>query len=171
MSTNSPDYQPVLFREEQPFRQLWIWLLIGGIAAIQWWGFIQQIVFGQPWGDNPAPDWMMIALWLACGIGMPLFFVYLRLIVTVTNEMVEINFRPLTRRAISIADIAEASPVEYSPLREYGGWGIRGLGDNRAYNVSGKQGVALTMTDGRKVLIGSTRAEELALAIEVAQSR
>ncbi|MCA9870553.1 MAG: hypothetical protein KC487_09290, partial [Anaerolineae bacterium] len=63
--------QPVLFREEQRFRQSWIWLLILFVAGLQWWGFIQQIIFGQPWGDNPAPDWMMILFWLLFGIGMP----------------------------------------------------------------------------------------------------
>lgn len=155
----------ILFREEQRFRQLWIWLLIGGIATLQWWGFIQQIIFGQPWGDNPAPDWMMWLLWLAIGIGMPAFFAYLRLIVTVTPQAVEIHFRPLSRRSIAITEIAAAEAGEYSPLRQYGGWGIRGLGNNRAYSISGKQGVLLTLTDGRKVLIGSLRPNQLADAI------
>ncbi len=154
-----------LFREEQRFRQLWIWLLIAGVAALQWWGFIQQIILGQPWGDNPGPDWMMWLLWLSIGIGMPAFFAYLRLIVTVTPEAVEIHFRPLSRRTIPIAEIADVESGEYSPLRQYGGWGIRGLGNNRVYSISGKQGVALTLVDGRKVLIGSLRANELADAI------
>ena len=161
----------ILFREEQRFRQLWIWLLILFVAAIQWWGFIQQIILGQPWGDNPAPDWMMVAFWLLFGIGMPLFFVYLRLIVIVTNETVDVHFRPLMRRTISIADIATVQAETYSPLRSYGGWGIRGLGKNRAYSISGNQGVALMLVNGDRILIGSLRAEELALAIETAQRR
>ncbi len=52
------------FREEQRFRQPWLWLLILFLVALQWWGFIQQIVLGQPWGNRPAPDWMMVLLWL-----------------------------------------------------------------------------------------------------------
>jgi hypothetical protein len=158
------------YREEQRFRQWWIWLLVGFLAALQWWGFVQQILLGQPWGDRPAPDWMMILLWLAFGIGMPLFFLYLRLIVTVTEETVDIHYRPLTRRTIPVADLTRVEARTYSPLREYGGWGIRGLGSNRAYNVRGDQGVELTLLDGRKVLIGSQKAEELALAINTARS-
>ena len=38
-----------------------------------------------------------------------------------------------------------------------------------AYNVSGDKGVELTLADGRKVMIGSQKAEELALAILNAQ--
>ncbi len=50
------------FREEQGFRQWWIWLILGLVVAVQWWGFIQQIVLGQPWGNKPAPDWLMVLL-------------------------------------------------------------------------------------------------------------
>ena len=54
----------VAFREEQRFRQWWVWLLVYGAAALGWYGFIQQIIFGQPWGTNPAPDWAMWLIWL-----------------------------------------------------------------------------------------------------------
>jgi len=158
------------FREEQAFRQWWIWLLIGFVAALQWWGFVQQIVLGRPWGSNPAPDWMMVPLWLLIGIGLPVFFVYLRLIVTVTDEAIVVHYRPLTRRTIQVADVAHVEARTYSPLLEYGGWGIRGLGSNRAYNVSGDRGVELALVDGRKVLIGSQRADALADAITAARS-
>jgi hypothetical protein len=35
-----------------------------------------------------------------------------------------------------------------------------------AYNVSGDRGVELTLRDGRRVMLGSQRPEELAQAIE-----
>jgi hypothetical protein len=157
------------FHEEQGFRQWWIWLLIGFVAALQWWGSVQQIVLGQPWGNKPASDWMMVLLWLLVGIGMPAFFLYMRLIVTVTDESIDIHYRPLTRRVIPMAEITHAEARTYSPLREYGGWGIRGLGGRRAYNVSGDRGVELTLTDGRKVLIGSQRADDFARVIAAAR--
>lgn len=158
------------FREEQRFRQLWTWLVIGFVATLQWWGFIQQILLGQPWGDNPGPDWMMVLFWLVFGIGFPLFFLYLRLVVTVTDEVIDIRFYPLTRRTIPIADVQHVEARTYSAIGEYGGWGIRGLtGSNRAYNVSGNRGVELVLSDGRKVLIGSQRADALELAIVTAQ--
>jgi Family of unknown function (DUF6141) len=162
---------PYYFREEQSFRQVWVWLLLGFVVALQWWAFIQQIVLGQPWGTKPGPDWLTVLLWLLVGVGLPLFFLYLRLIVTVTDEAVIIHFRPLSRRQIPLAEIARVEARTYAPIGEWGGWGIRIWGHRRAYNVSGNRGVELTLHDGRQVMIGSQRAEELALAILSAQQK
>ncbi len=73
---------------------------------------------------------------------------------------------PLEKNQHPLADIEKVEARTYKPLREYGGWGIRGLANHRAYNVSGSQGVELTLRDGRRILIGSQKAQELALAIQ-----
>jgi hypothetical protein len=161
-----PTTAPVAFREEQRFRQLWIWILILGVAALQWWGWIQQILLGRPFGDNPGPDWMVWVFWALFGIGLPLFFVYLRLVVEVDDQGVWLRYVPLTRRVIRFDEIERCEATDYQPLRQYGGWGVRGLGSNRAYNVSGSQGVRLHLRSGDVVVIGSQRSQELALAID-----
>ena len=153
------------FHEEQAMRQWWLLLLIGGVAALQWWGFYQQIILGIPWGSNPGPDWLVILFWLLVGIGLPLLFLYSRLIVTVDEEAVLIHFRPFTQCTISYTDIISVEARTYSPMREYGGWGLRGWGKRRAYNVSGNRGVELALTDGSRIMIGSQRADELYQAI------
>jgi hypothetical protein len=57
-------------------------------------------------------------------------------------------------------------------LREYGGWGIKGWSRRRtAYSVSGNRGVELELSDGRHVLIGSNRADELAAVVAGAIGR
>jgi hypothetical protein len=161
----------VLFHEEQRFRQWWVWLLVLGVAALQWWGFVQQILLTRPWGDNPAPDWMLWLFWALFGIGLPVFFLILRLTVEVTTEHVLIGYRPLTKRTVPLAEIVEVEARTYRPIREYGGYGLRGTSRNAAFTVSGDQGVALTLSDGRRILIGSQRAAELALAIDSARQR
>jgi hypothetical protein len=160
---------PDRFREEQRFRQPWIWLLIGFVVLLQWWGFYQQILLGQPRGSRPAPDWLVVLFWLLFGIGLPLLFLYLKLVFTVTNESIDIHFRPLTRRKIPIAEVTHVEARTYSPIWGYGGWGIRGFSSNRAYNVGGNRGVELVLKDGRKVMIGSQQADNLARAIAAAQ--
>lgn len=149
----------------------WVMLLVLGIAAMLWWGFIQQIVLGRPWGSKPAPDWMMWLFWLAFGIGLPLFFLRLRLIVDVFPEVVVIRYVMLTTRRIPTADIDSFRALTYRPLRDYGGWGVRGLGRRVAYNVKGNQGVELTLRDGRIVLIGSQEPQALALALTAATNQ
>jgi hypothetical protein len=154
----------VAFHEKQKFSQVWwVMLLVYGLTALCWWGFIEQIILGNPWGDRPAPNWMIILIWLAFGIGMPLFFNMLNLTFEVTTSQITIRYYPLTTREISFADITEIEKRTYKPIREFGGWGIRGLSSSRtiAYNVKGKQGVELTLTDGRKVMLGSQQPEKL----------
>jgi hypothetical protein len=146
-------------------------LLIGGIAALQWWGFIQQILLGKPWGNKPTSDWMMVLLWLTIGIGLPLLFLTACLIVIVTREAVLIHYRPFMKRTVPLADITKATARTYSPLREFGGWGLRGWGARKAYNVSGNRGVELTLQDGSTIMIGSQRADELEQAILSAQGK
>ena len=112
----------------------------------------------------------MALLWLLIGIIPPLFFLYLRLIVTVYAESIDIHFRPLTRKTFPIDQVTHVEARTYAPLREYGGWGIRGLDGKRAYSVSGDRGVELTLQDGRKVMIGSLQADDLARAITAIQA-
>ncbi|HID51898.1 MAG TPA: hypothetical protein EYP41_07675 [Anaerolineae bacterium] len=94
----------------------------------------------------------------------------MKLIVEVRPDGVSIRFYPLTRRLIPYDQIAQVTPREYSPIKEYGGWGIRGIpskSQKMAYNVSGKEGVELVLGDGRTVMLGSQKAQELALAIDL----
>lgn len=78
---------------------------------------------------------------------------------------------PLYRRRIALADIASAESVTYSPLAEYGGWGIRGWGRNVALNAQGDRGVRLTLRDGRRILIGSQQPERLKTALETGEGQ
>ena len=94
--------------------------------------------------------------------GVPFFY----LDVVVDDDAVRIRYFPLTRRVIPLADIVTATAREYRPIRDYGGWGIKGWSRRRiAYNLWGHKGVELMLQDGRSVLIGSQRATELEAAI------
>jgi hypothetical protein len=158
-----------LFREEQRFAWPWSALIVVPVAAV-WWTFLRQILQEHPVGDDPAPDLAVWLLWLVVGVGVPALFLFHRMITTVTADTVTIRWRPITTRRIPIAEIEAATVREYRPLREYGGWGVRGLARSRkmAYNVSGNRGVELTLVDGRRVMIGSQQPERLADAMRSA---
>ncbi|MER2598035.1 MAG: DUF6141 family protein [Caldilineales bacterium] len=155
------------FHEEQRFRQPWIWLLILGTAGVQWWGWIQQIVLGRPFGSNPAPDWVLWLLLLLVGIGLPLLFWNIRLLVKVDANGIEMHYWPLSPQRIRFEQITGCQvDSDYQPLQRYGGWGVRGSAQSRAYSVAGKQAVRLALRDGRELLIGTQRPTDLALAID-----
>ena len=156
-----------LYREEQRFRQTWVLVIVLGVAGLMWWTFIRQIWLGEPMGDNPAPDWGVWLLWIFIGLALPYFFLRARLVIEVTSGQIAIRFFPLSRRQISLADVQTVEVRKYNAIKEYGGWGIKGwTAKSVAYNVSGDTGVQLTLRDGRKVMLGSQRAEELAGVIE-----
>jgi len=162
---------PPIFKEQQRFQQWWLWVLVLGCTVLAWWAFIQQILADRPFGQNPAPDWAVVLLWIVIGFDLPFFFGILKLVVEVRSGQVFIHFRPLSRRTIPTSDILSVEVRRYNALVEYGGWGIKGWSRRKmAYNVRGDRGVDLTLRDGRRILIGSQRPEELAAAIESQRS-
>ena len=156
------------FREVQQMNSvLWVMLIVYGVAALMWWGFVSQIILGEPWGSDPTPDWLIWLLWLGIGIGLPVLFNIMRLIVEVRFREIYIRYAPLVTRKIPFTEISQVEAREYKPIREYGGWGIKGWSSKSAvYNVKGNEGVELTLVDGRKVMIGSQNPEPLADAIK-----
>jgi hypothetical protein len=153
------------FEERQHARQPWLVALILGIAALAWGILIQQVGRGKAVGNNPISDWGIVVLWLLAGIGLPAFLFGLRLETRVESDKITIRLRPFTTREIQSGQIARFYARSYKPLREYGGWGVRGFGANRAYNMSGDQGMQLELVDGSRVLIGTQRPRELETAI------
>jgi hypothetical protein len=157
------------FHEEQQFRQPWLWLLllattftIGGIFI---YGMYIQLYLGLPWGDSPMSDTMLVivsTLSISLTAGLTLLFLKLKLITEVNAAGIHVRFYPLTRKTIRFEDITSCKARSYSPIREYGGWGIRIGRNGKAYNVYGNTGVQLEFADALPLLIGSQRAEDLA---------
>jgi hypothetical protein len=156
----------------QRFRQWWLWLFVVAPAVFAWYPFVQQILKGIPVGQHPAPDWVIWAIWLLVGLGLPFAFSRIRMVLEVTDAEVLIRYRPFSRRAIALVDIGLVEVRSYNAVKEYGGWGIKGWSsDKMVYNVSGGKGVELTLKDGRRVMLGSLRTDELAAAIEAQRKR
>ena len=105
-------------------------------------------------------------LWPTLPLGLTLNLLCLR--TTVTDQELIVSFGalfPLYRRRVARTDIVSAEAATYAPIAEYGGWGIKGRPGNSALNARGNRGVRLTLRDGRRLLIGSQRPDELASAL------
>ncbi len=158
------------YREVQLLRQWWLWVIMLLITGASWWAFLAQIVGGEPWGDRPAPDWIVWLIFGLCGVFAPLLLYFARLVVTVEDDVVRIRWIPFARKTVPLTDIESFKPCTYRPIREYGGWGVRWGGKRgTAWNARGNRGVQLVLLNGKRILIGSQRAEELAMAIEEAR--
>jgi len=114
--------ESVIYVEEQRFRQIWILILVGFIALLAWYSFLLQIVIGEPFGTNPAPDILVIALLVIFGIIFPVWFLVMRLEVQVTRTDLRFRLFPLHLQwwEFPLTTIIEAEAVSYRPFREYG---------------------------------------------------
>ena len=151
----------IYYREEQRFRQLWIWLLILMSPAFLIGVLLQQIILGHSYDFG----WVILAIILALG---PLLLIYnTGLDTEVRDSGVCIRFRPFHRkwRVFRFDSIREAEACTYSALKDYGGWGIRYGFNGKAYNVSGNKGVMLILSDQKSVMIGSRNHDTFCSAI------
>ena len=166
------------YREEQRFSQWWLYLLVSALAigdtTLFGFAMVKQLALGQPWGDRPMSDSalaIMGPLFILFGWAVVWLVCWMRLWVEVRESGVFIRFRPFVRREILFRDLRGCEARTYRPIWEYGGWGIRFGRRGMAYNVSGNRGVQLELVKGKSLLIGSQRAEELALAIQAGMQR
>ncbi|MGD9891372.1 MAG: DUF6141 family protein [Dehalococcoidia bacterium] len=147
-------------REVQRFRQPFLWVIVGGITLLFWFLFIQALVSDE--GSVAG----FIVPWLIFGVGFPVMFGALALTTTVSRDGLELRFWPFPGRRIPWEQVAGAQAIIYRPLAEFGGWGLRwGFGGRRAYTVSGNRGVELTLTNGRRIVIGSRDPDRLCRAM------
>ena len=133
-----------LFTEKQRFMQWWLWL-------------IMILVVASAFYYEESTLEMVVALLI------PLFLFVLNLETEISQEGISVRFFPfhLKKNFFSWEEIEKISVREYSPLLEYGGWGIRRGKSGGAYNVKGNIGLQLVLKNGKKILIGTQKAEEL----------
>ncbi len=154
----------ILFKERQKFQQRWIWFILLGINALFLFGVFRQIIGGQQFGNNPMGD---VGLLIGTGlsIALTLLFANFHLDTTIKRDGIYVRFFPfhIKFRYYPWDSLTKSFVRQYSPLTEYGGWGIRlGLfGKGTAYNVSGDKGLQLEFSNKKKLLIGTNKPEEL----------
>ena len=155
-------FNDMLFYEKQKFTQPWIWIILLGANAIFVYGVITQVVLGQPFGDHPASNSVLIIILLFL-IALTSVMVMTKLETVIEKDGLQVRFFPYQTsfRRYSWDTIQKAYTRKYNPIGEYGGWGLRGFGKNRAMNVSGNEGLQLVLADDKKLLIGTRKAKEI----------
>ena len=114
-----------------------------------------------------APPQTNAAVYVSFGIGilLPLLFWQMRLITRITEEGIYVRFIPFhfKEKFFPWETITASYVRTYSPLKEYGGWGIKyGFnGQGLVYNVAGNVGLQLQFKEGEAILIGTQKGEEI----------
>ena len=90
----------------------------------------------------------------------------------VTRHEITVRFGILGIRVLRLKmeDITVVEMHEFAPLKDFGGYGIRFNREMKAYYLRGNRGVKLTVTGGKKYLIGSDFPERLGTVIGAVSS-
>lgn len=165
--------KPILFRESQRIKQWWIWLIL--ILSVSPLFIIFGIVMGSPDSSvrGEMPPWALIVI-----IGIPVLLFLLIGTANLKTEITEdeINFQyfpfQFKRHSISWREVESAEVIKYSPIGDYGGWGLRIGPKGKAFNVSGNMGLEMKVKNmKRPLMIGTNKPEELRQVVESLKNR
>ncbi len=161
----------LIFREVQAFGPTLRWLLIA-LMVLSVVIFVIALLgtITDPQTSDTLAEVLLSIVAMAIPIAAVALIFITKLETEVRTDALYVRLYPLhlRYRIFTPQDLAEHYPRTYKPIREYGGWGIRCsfTGKGRAYNVSGNKGVQLVLTNGKKLLIGSQKPDDLAAAID-----
>ena len=142
------------FQEEQGFDQVWVWALLGIELVVL---LIPLILTGQPW-------WTLLLALGAMVFTMALL-ASLKLTTRIDSTGVHYRMKPIhwKEQTIPWDEMDQIFVREYSPIREYGGWGIRFGRAGRAYSVKGNHGIQIVKKNGKRILLGTQQPEEASM--------
>lgn len=159
----------VIHEERQSFSP-WVYLIIVALlvgASVNLW-FVMN-ASGNMWP-------LLYAALVAIAV-IPVLVNLLQLVIQVYPDHVYARLGaivPIFWARIPIADIQAVRIVQYRPLRDAGGWGLRfGRFEGKScrfFNARGNRGVLID-TLYRRYIIGSQEPEQLAAALETARAR
>ena len=146
------------FHEEQRFGR-WVWAVLVIISVP-----VVVAAIGVA-GRDPAALAAILVGPIVVAVITALFAVA-KLVTDVDDRGVHVSFHLLwPTRHIPLEDVQRAHATEYSPLVDYGGWGVRLSWKGWAFNTGGAEGVLVETKSGKRIMIGSRRANELEAAI------
>ena len=91
------------------------------------------------------------------------FIFVLQLRTKIDKNGIVYQFWPVHRKEqiIKWEEVNCAYVRKYSPIFEYGGWGFRHGRKGKAFNTSGNMGLQIEFLNGKKLLIGTQKPEEM----------
>ena len=151
------------FREKQKFTQWWLWLILIISSAAPFIGLFRQIFVVDKFGDAPATD-SSIVIFAATMVFVIVLFLVMNLKTEIDKKEIRMKFFPFITKKIEWKDVKNVKVINYGFV---GGWGIRLFTQyGTVYNIRGNKGLALELQNGKKLVIGTQKEEELRRFLE-----
>jgi len=156
-------------------RTSWAWWVHSLFIGL-FWGIPLFIVLPEVrnGGSGDLPPWMALALLLFLAFLPVLIYTFLGdLRIRITDEGVQAvwGLSGIIKKTFPYEEMVKVEAVTYSPLKEFGGWGLRiGLGKKKAWTTRGRRALVLHLTDGTRFYLTSMYPERLIVRIQSAGS-
>ncbi len=153
----------LLFKEEQSFVGTWMWYLVIGITVLTVGGTAIGLMFIK---DSEGIIGLVISAIVTGGVVVLLYTS--KLYVSMDQDHLYYRYPPFvnSEKRLSKDDVKEMYVRKYKPITEYGGWGYRfRFRSGRAMNVAGNTGLQLLLKNGKRILIGTQKPEEMKQAV------
>lgn len=149
-----------IFKEEQRFTQTWLIILMA-ISTL-----VPIVLMVQEYNkDESSLTTTKFISTISILLVVSLFIFTFKLTSRIDEKGIYYQFFPfhLKLKLIPWQDISKAYVRNYSPISDYGGWGLKGGWSStkgKAINVSGDVGIQLELKNGKKLLIGTQKENE-----------
>jgi len=162
-----------IYYETQKQKGAIVWLLLLALVVIS---FSLILVKYNEWENiqnkfSQQDLIIMGSLISAMFVGLFFLFKNIRMETRVENNGISFRYPPFKNsfEKIDLAHISDFEVSEYSPLKEYGGWGYKKPGKprnkNTAYSISGKTALKIKLKNGNIILLGTQRKDALIYAL------
>lgn len=158
--------EELLFSEKQHFN---MWLIAGVLMmsliplSIGVFSYFNGAQSSTPMGR------VTLMVVTAIVLGVTALLAASKLETSITRHGIEVRLFPfqIKKRYFPWENIESVSVRQYNALFEYGGWGIKGFKSDRALNVRGDMGLQLVFKSGERLLIGTSKPEELRSVLKI----
>lgn len=152
----------MVFEEKQSMIRYW-WIIIPLLLPV-----IIVVLAGIQATDAAEKAEIFSSLWVVLGVDGLIMFLFniMRLHNRIDRSGVSFSYTPFIRlQQYNWQDIEKVWVRKYKPIAEFGGWGIKSINRAKkgvAYNVWGNKGLQLELKNGKKILIGTQKPDEMA---------
>lgn len=158
--------EKVLFKEEQRFRQWWIWMITAFALLAVIVPLVSAIVEEQAQVNSSETARLIIF-----GVLAVLFFAvvlivlpFIKLNTKITENGIYVTYFPFVRKwkKFPAQEIEKYEIRRYRARLEYGGYGMRKRRKvGQAFSISGNIGLQLYFKNGKRILIGTQKKQAI----------
>jgi hypothetical protein len=160
-----------VFKEEQRFTQTWLIILMVVSIIIP-----IAIMVQEYYKENTNMTTNQFVFTIVGILISVLLIFFFKLTTRIDEKGIHYQFFPFhfKLKLIPWNEVSKASVRTYNPIGDYGGWGLKGgwtKSKGKAINVSGDIGIQLELKNGKKLLIGTQKANEVKSVLETYSSK